>query len=397
MGKGVDFMEATGEKHQATWHGKAPTPDQADTALAALALSATQDTLLASFRKQVSWRPKKNSFPTLLSKTKITPGVPRLYKADEYTDCRSAYGKALLDIAKKNKDIVALTADLAGSVKTQYVKDAIPERHIECGVAEQHMVSCAGGMSLAGFTPFCSTFGVFMTSRAKDQARVNDINQANVKMVATHCGLSVGEDGPTHQAIDDMGSFAGFFHTMVIEPADPNQCDRMIRYAASHYGNFYIRMGRHKIPVLTRKNGQPFFGKDYQYIYGKCDVLRKGTDLTVVASGATVIEALRAVEDLANMHSVELVIATSPKQFDNTILTSIQKTKRVLTVEDHNTQSGFGAGLARELQSKGIAVEAYAMLGVEDYQLSGTAAELYEAAGISTRNIKKKIQNMLKK
>ncbi len=292
---------------------------------------------------------------------------------------------------------MALTADLAGSVKTQYVKDEIPERHIECGVAEQHMVSCAGGMSLAGFTPFCSTFGAFMTSRAKDQARVNDINHANVKMVATHCGLSVGEDGPTHQAIDDMGSLAGFFNTLVFEPADPNQCDRMIRYAASHYGNFYVRMGRHKIPVLTKKNGQPFFSKDYQYTYGKCDVLRKGTDLTVVASGATVIEALRAVEILDAAHAVELIIATSPKQFDTTLFKSIKKTGRVLTVEDHNTLSGFGAGLARALQLKGITVDRFDMLGVKEYQLSGTAADLYDAAGISSRHIKRKIQSMLKK
>ena len=138
------------------------------------------------------------------------------------------------------------------------MKKEFPERHIECGIAEQHMMSASGGLSLLGLVPFCSTFGAFMTSRAKDQARVNDINETNVKMVATHCGLSVGEDGPTHQVIDDISSFAGFFHTKIFEPADPNQCDRMIRAVAAMNGNVYVRMGRAKIPVITKEDGTAF-------------------------------------------------------------------------------------------------------------------------------------------
>jgi transketolase len=395
MGKGIDFMETTGEAHQATWHGKAPKPEQADEALAKLTLNETQKTQLDNFRKQTSWKPQKNEFPTIGSEVKINTATPRVYPADKLTDCRTAYGKALLDLAKENKQVLALTADLAGSVKTQYVKDELPEQHIECGVAEQQMVSCSGGLSLSGYIPFCSTFGAFMSSRAKDQARVNDINSANVKMVSTHCGLSVGEDGPTHQAIDDMGSFLGFFNTMVIEPADPNQCDRIIRYVASHYGNCYVRMGRHKIPALTKEDGSLFFDETYQYRYGRCDVLRTGTDLTIIASGATVIEALRAIEALGDAHSIELVIATSPKQFDNTVFDSIKKTGRVLTVEDHNTRSGMGAGLARELLLKNIKVDTFKMLGVEEYQLSGTSKALYEAAGIDATGIKKVCQKIL--
>ena len=395
MGKGVDFMEKTGKKYQATWHGKAPKPDQADEALEQLTLDTKQEAIIKKFHGKIKWKPKKNAFPEIGSKVKIKTGSPILYTADELTDCRSAYGKALLDLAKRNKHVVAMTADLAGSVKTQYVKDALPKQHIDVGVAEQHMVSCAGGLSLSGFVPFCSTFGAFMTSRAKDQARVNDINHANVKMVATHCGLSVGEDGPTHQAIDDMGSFMGFFNTMVIEPADPNHCDRIIRYAAGHYGNCYVRMGRHKVPVLTKENGQPFFGKDYKYEYGKCDVLRKGSKITVVASGATVAEALEAVSKLRK-ETVELVIASSPKQFDNTVFKSIKKTKHVITVEDHNTRSGMGAMLARELQLKGIAPKSFKMLGVKEYQLSGTAKDLYKAGKIDARAIHKAIQSTLK-
>lgn len=396
MGKGVAFMEQEGKQHKATWHGKTAKQEQIDPELAKHELCAEEKTLLAEFQKTITWKPKKNDFPKLLSKTDIKTGTPRIYSTEELTDCRSAYGKALLDLAELNKNVVALTADLAGSVKTSYVKETYPDRHIEVGIAEQHMVSCAGGMSLDGFVPFCSTFGAFMTSRAKDQARVNDINHTNVKMVATHCGLSVGEDGPTHQAIDDMGSMLGFFNTMQIEPADPNQCDRMIRYVASHYGNFYVRMGRHKFPVLTKEDGTIFFDKKYKYTYGTCDLLRTGTDLTIVASGATAYEALEAWKLLDGQNKkIEIVIASSIKQFDETLFDSIKKTKNVLTVEDHNVHSGLGNQLAAALMKKGITVDIFEILGVEEYQLSGTSSDLYEAAGISAKRIAEKVKNML--
>ncbi|PIR74330.1 MAG: transketolase [Candidatus Magasanikbacteria bacterium CG10_big_fil_rev_8_21_14_0_10_47_10] len=394
MGKGVDFMEKTGKAHQADWHGKAPKADQAKAMLETLNPTAEEKKLITQYRKKITWQPKKPSFPKLGSKMSVKTGIPRLYEADQLTDCRSAYGMALLDLAKTNTNVVALTADLADSVKTSYVKEEIPKRHIECGIAEQQMVSCSGGLSLSGMIPFCSTFGAFMTSRAKDQARVNDINEANVKMVATHCGLSVGEDGPTHQAIDDMGSMLGLFNTMVIEPADPNHCDRIIRHIASHYGNFYVRMGRHKIPVLTDKNGAPFYDQDYVYEYGKCDLLRKGSSITLATSGAVANEALKVVDGMKK-GTAELVIVSSPKKFDATLWTSIKKTGRVLVVEDHNTMSGMGAMIARELELTNICPNAFHMLGVEQYQLSGTAPDLYHAVGIDADGIEKAVKKML--
>jgi len=385
MGKGVDFMEKTGRAREATWHGKTATQEQIQPALdGELALSEDQKLEIRNFvEKLVTWHPEKPSFPELLSKTKIDAGKPRVYEAGEVGDCRGAYGKALLDLAEANEDVVALTADLAGSVKTDGIQKAFPNRHIDVGVAEQQMVSMSGGMSLSGFVPFCSTFGAFMTSRAKDQARVNDINMANVKMVATHCGLSVGEDGPTHQAIDDSGSFLGFFNTMLLEPADPNQCDRMIRYVASHYGNFYVRMGRHKIPVLTKQNGSVLFDADYEYYYGRCDVLRTGKDVTIAAMGGTVAEALSAWSTLKEKGiSAEVVIVSSIKQFDTPLFTSLKKTKKLVTVEDHNTHSGLASQLAKALQEKKIVLDACTDLGVKEYQLSGKWDELYAAAGI---------------
>jgi len=399
MGKGVEFMEATGRAHEATWHGKTATQEQIQPALdGELSLSEEQKAEIRNFvEKHVSWKPEKPAFPELLSKTNINAGTPRVYEAGEVGDCRGAYGKALLDLAEANEDVVALTADLAGSVKTDGVKEHIPERHIEVGVAEQQMVSMSGGMSLSGFTPFCSTFGAFMTSRAKDQARVNDINMANVKMVATHCGLSVGEDGPTHQAIDDSGSVLGFFNTMQLEPADPNQCDRMIRFIASHYGNFYVRMGRHKVPVLTKEDGSVLFDVDYEYYYGRCDVLRSGSDVTIAAMGGTVAEALAAWEVLKEKGvSAEVVIVSSIKEFDEPLFVSLVKTKKLVTVEDHNTHSGLASQLAKALQDKDIVLDASVILGVDAYQLSGKWNELYAAAGIDRGAIVEAVEKLAK-
>lgn len=403
MGKGIDFMEKEGLAHKATWHGNAPKPKDADRVLASEALTLTKEerALADSIHPLIRWKPEAPQFPENLSPLMgrggkpIETGMPRVYGAEESIDCRTAYGKALLDLAELNPEIVALTADLRASVMTKFVYEKFPERHVDVGIAEQHMVSCSGGMSLVGLVPFCSTFGAFMTSRAKDQARVNDINRTNVKMVATHCGLSVGEDGPTHQAIDDMGSMLGLFNTMVIEPADPNQTDRIIRYAASHWGNFYVRMGRHKFPIILKEDGTPYYGADYNYKYGRCDVIRSGADVTVAASGAMVSEVLKAMEILktkGSKISVEVVAVSSIKQFDETLMGSIQKTRRVVTIEDHNTRSGLGSQLARELTLREIKVEAFKMMGVEEYQLSGKWDELYTAAGLSPEAIAKAIE-----
>ena len=398
MGKGVDFMEKEGHARKATWHGKAASKEQTTEALKEMLLDDEQEKLVTRMRKRTKWKPGKPVFPKSLSKTKIKTGRAKLYPADELTDCRTAYGKALLDLAKLNKNVVALTADVGGSVKTTYVKKEFPERHIECGIAEQQMVSASGGLSLNGMVPFCSTFGAFMTSRAKDQARVNDINETNVKMVATHCGLSVGEDGPTHQAIDDLGSMLGLLNTMVIEPADPNHCDRIIRYIAGRWGNFYVRMGRHKIPVLTKANRKPFYDARYTYVYGKCDLLRKGTDLTIVTAGATAIEALGAHETLKKQGiSAEIIITSSIKQFDTTLTKSIKKTGKVLVVQDHCIQSGLGNQVASLLTQQGITVEKFENLGVEEYQLSGTSADLYKEVGIDSTGIARTAKNMIKK
>ncbi len=387
MGKGIPMMEAAGRNDKADWHGKAPKPDQIDEqlSLSELTLSDEEAAVLNDFRANRNFHPDTHHWHDNLKKTEVNPGTPNLYTAEEMTDCRSAYGKALLSLAQANKKVLAGTADLGGSVMTKFVKAELPDQHLEFGICEQNMVSVGGGLSVNGYTPFVSTFGAFMSSRAKDQARVNDINGTNVKMVSTHCGLSVGEDGPTHQAIDDMGSFLGMFNTHVCEPADPNHCDRIIRYAGSHYGNFYVRMGRHKIPVLTKADGSILFDEKYEYYYGKTDLLREGSDVTIVASGPMVIEALNAVK--GSEADAEILIASSPKQFDDGLKASLEKTKNVIVVEDHNRKNGYASQVALYAAENGIALDSFKSIAVEEYQLSGKPAELYDSANIGEKAI----------
>jgi len=392
MGQGVEFMAETGRNHQSSWHGKAPKPEQAEPALEDIAMTDEELEILKSGLAALPKNIKTPEEPEFEVECGIDVGEPTLYDANTFTDCRSAYGNALLDLAKRNKKVLAMTADVAGSVKTNGVKAERPDQHIECGIAEQHMVSLAGGLSLRDFVPFCSTFGAFMTSRAKDQARVNDINECNTKMVATHCGLSVGEDGPTHQAIDDISSFLGFMHTNIYEPADPNQCDRIIRYVANHYGNVYVRMGRSKLPIITKEDGSPFYDANYKFKPGKADILREGSRATIVAAGPMVERALKAAEELGG--DIEVIAVSSFHPFDHgTVMDSIRKTGKIVSVHDHHVATGLSMLVNKTIADSGLSPK-HTSLGVDHYQLSGTSDELYELAGLGVGHIVKAIESM---
>lgn len=396
MGKGVEFMESQGRQHKATWHGKAPTAELALKALAEIQNSVEEQKELKKFIKNLKFKAHKIIPAKTLSKIKgFQSGTPHNYQVEDFTDCRSAYGQALADLALLNPNIVALTADLAGSVKTNKLQKALPSKHIECGICEQHMISLAGGLSRADMVAFASTFGVFMTSRAKDQARVNDINHTNVKMVATHCGLSVGEDGPTHQGIDDVNSFLGHINTEILEPADPNQSDRITRFIAGHYGNFYLRMGRHKFPVILDEKGQPFFAEKYKFKFGKSDLIRSGKKLTVIATGPCVHEACKAVDALKQNSSVDLFALSSLKHIDTKILNSLKKTQKLIVVSDHLVNTGVFAVIATTILNKSIRLKYYENLGVSRYHRSAKQKYLYKQAGIDAENILKKIKKII--
>lgn len=397
MGKGVDFMEKDSLENTYNWHGVAPNKEQSKKALDQLSLSESEKELLEQFRKtQIRWKPDA-PYHNEKKPLQVQTGKPHILTADVVTDCRSAYGNALNDLASLNPSIVALTADLGGSVKTDSMKKSAPQRVFDVGVAEQHLVSCSGAFSLSEFVPFCSTFGAFMTSRAKDQARVNDINRTNVKMVATHCGLSVGEDGPTHQAIDDLGSFSGFFHTTLLEPADPNHCDHLIRFAAKTFGNFYVRMGRSKIPILTKSDGSPYYDEQFVFHLGSYDHLREGSHLSIFASGPMVNFALQVEAKLLPQYTCDIIVMNSLSHPDETLIRkSIQKTGKVLVLEDHNPHNGYAAMMSRILVNHRLH-PLFASLGVSEYQLSGKAEELYDIAHLGVAAIEEKALAMLQK
>ncbi len=393
MGQGVSFMEETGRNKQATWHGKSPSKAETEALYSGeLMLSADEQKLIEDFLKE---HPSQIKTPETIEAGKdcgINTGTPTVYGPQDVTDCRSAYGNALANLAELNPQILGMTADLEDSVKTGMMKKVAPERHIECGIAEQHMVSLAGGLSLNNFVPFCSTFGAFMSSRAKDQARVNDINEANVKMVATHCGLSVGEDGPTHQAIDDIGSFMGFFHTNILEPADPNQCDRIIRFISNYNGNFYVRMGRAKLSTICKEDGTAFFGADYKFQLGKADIIRTGGDVTIVASGPMVERAVKVADKLKGEFAVEVIAVSSFKPFDEeTIVASAKKTGFVISIEDHNIHTGLASLVLKTLGKHNLPAKFHG-LGVNEYQLSGPADDLYNKTGLTAEAMEKIIR-----
>lgn len=396
MGKGVTFMEPDGLAKKSTWHGIAPKPEVAQKELAGpLKLTDEEQATVEGFKEMVKWQPPAPEHIEPLSPMKdVKTGTLIIQPAGTKTDCRGAYGKALLDLAKLNPSIMASTADLGGSVKTNVMEKEFPERVLEVGIAEQHMVSMGGGLSLHGHIPFVSTFGAFMTSRAKDQARINDINRTNVKMVATHCGLSVGEDGPTHQAIDDMGSMLGFFNTFVLEPSDANHTDHIIRYIASHYGNFYVRMGRHKFEVILKEDGTPFYDENYKFEYGKADLLREGIDVTVVAGGSMVSIAVEVAGKLKGDKSVEVIAVSSLKDIDlDTLILSLKKTGKLITVEDHNPYSGLASQVNSVVAQEGLSV-VINNLAVREYQLSGNSYELYDTADIGATDLENACKNI---
>lgn len=393
MGKGIEEMERDGVALKSDWHGIPPTLEQAEVMLARLNVSLEENQILEAFRKERNFHPSKEVFGEDLKKMNdVNTGKHFSYAAGESVAPRTAYGKAVLDLAQHNKKLYVSTADVSKSVCTNLVEKELPEQFIEFGIAEQNMMTINGAMSLEGLIPFCSVYGAFMTSRAKDQARVNDINHCNVKMVSTHCGLSVGEDGPTHQAIDDMGSMMGLFFTHVLEPADANHCDHMIRYVASHYGNFYVRMGRHNLPILTKEDGSILYDANYQYQCGKCDVLRLGNKVTIVVSGSLVSEALKAREKSGV--DAEIIIVSSPKQFDATLEKSLKKTKKVIVVEDHNPFSGYTTAVNLWAREKGIELDFFKSLAVTEYQLSGKSAQLYHNSGVDSDAIEKVLKNL---
>jgi transketolase len=303
---------------------------------------------------------------------------------------RDAYGKALVSLGAENPDIVALDADLSKSTKTAEFAKHYPERFFNMGVAEQNLMGTAAGLAAAGKIPFASTFAIFATGRAFEQIR-NSIAypKLNVKIAATHAGITVGEDGGSHQAVEDVAVMRSVPNMTVLVPADGVETRQVIKAAARYKGPVYIRMGRLDVPLL--------FGEDYNFEIGKANILRDGSDAAIMANGIMVALALEAAEELlASGIKVSVVNVASVKPLDAaTIIQVAQETKAVVSAEEHNIIGGLGSAIAEVLAEN--APTPMVRVGILDtFGESGRPQELMEKYGLTKVSLIEAVHKVLK-
>lgn len=304
---------------------------------------------------------------------------------------RDSYGNTLVELGKEHDDIIVLDADLAGATKTGVFQKAFPERHWNCGIAEANMTGIAAGLAACGKVPFISSFAMFATGRNYEQIR-NSIGypHLNVKIGASHAGISVGEDGATHQCLEDLALMREIPGMVVINPSDDIEAKAAVRAAYEHVGPVYLRFGRLAVPVINEK-------EDYKFELGKGIVLKEGTDVTIFATGLEVAEAIEATKMLeADGISVELVNIHTIKPIDEElVVASATKTGKVVTVEEHFITGGLGSAVCEVLSEK--APTKVLRIGVEDcFGESGPALELIKKYGLDAEGIYKKVKAFVK-
>ena len=303
---------------------------------------------------------------------------------------RESYGNALKELAEEFPDLVVLDADLAAATKTGIFKKAYPDRHIDCGIAESNMMGVAAGLSLTGKIPFCSSFAMFAAGRAFEQVR-NSIGypHLNVKIGATHAGITVGEDGASHQCNEDIALMRTIPVMVVMCPADDVEAKAAVRAALEHEGPVYIRFGRAAVPVI---NDRP----DYKFEIGKGTVLREGKDVTIVATGICVDSALGAAEKLAAEGiSAEVINICTIKPLDeDLIVASAKKTGKVVTVEEHSVIGGLGSAVCDTLCAK--CPTPVRKIGMQDvFGESGSAGELVKKYGLDADGVYKVVKEFV--
>ncbi len=296
-------------------------------------------------------------------------------------DTRSGFGAGLVEAGKANPEVVALCADLIGSLKMDAFKKEFPERFFQVGIAEANMIGLAAGLTIGGKVPFTGTFANFSTGRVYDQIRQSvAYSDKNVKICASHAGITLGEDGATHQILEDLGLMKMLPGMTVINPCDYNQTKAATIAIAKHHGPVYLRFGRPKVPI--------FIPEDQEFIIGKALLLEEGTDVSIFATGHLVWPALQAAEQLkAQGISAEVINIHTIKPLDEeAILKSVAKTKCVVTAEEHNYLGGLGESIAGVLARNLPAPIEY--VAVKDsFGESGTPEQLMEKYGLDDKHI----------
>ena len=294
---------------------------------------------------------------------------------------RDSYGAALVELGATCEDLVVLDADLAGATKTGVFQKAYPNRHYDFGIAEANMICAAAGMSTAGLVPFASSFAMFAAGRAFEQVR-NSIGypHLNVKIGATHGGISVGEDGASHQCCEDFALMRSIPGMTVICPADDVEAKAAVKAAYEHKGPVYLRFGRLAVPV--------FHTEDYQFQIGKGEVVKDGTDVAIIANGLLVYEAITAAEELqaAGINAMVINMATIKPLDEELVLAAAKKCGKIITCEEHSVIGGLGEAVCSLLSEKKPTV--VRRIGVNDeFGHSGPAKELLKQFGLSSEHI----------
>lgn len=313
------------------------------------------------------------------------------YTYTEKQDTRSGFGAGLLEVGRKNKEVVALCADLVGSLKmADFIKE-FPERFYQIGIAEANMMGIAAGMTIGGKIPYTGTFANFSTGRVYDQIRQSiAYSNKNVKICASHAGLTLGEDGATHQILEDIGLMKMLPGMTVINPCDYNQTKAATIAIADHQGPVYLRFGRPKVPIFT--------APDQEFKIGKAWLVNEGADVSIFATGHLVWEAIQAGEQLAEMGiDAEIINIHTIKPLDEeAILKSVAKTGCAVSAEEHNRLGGLGDSIAQVLlKHKPVPMEWVAVN--DSFGESGTPEELMQKHGLDAKHIVKAVQQVLER
>ncbi|MFC1864908.1 transketolase family protein [Chloroflexota bacterium] len=304
---------------------------------------------------------------------------------------REAYGKTLVELGRENPDIIVLDADLSQSTMTQFFAAEFPDHFFDCGVAEQNMVGIAAGLAASGKIPFASTFAVFVPGRCFDQVRMSIAQPGlNVKLVATHGGISVGEDGTSHQSIEDLSLICSLPGFTVIVPADAIEAAQAVKVAAANYGPFYIRLCRHKVPLV--------YSDDYCFNLGKAVIMRQGGDATVIAIGIMVASALEAADNLKR-EGIDCCVLNMPtlKPIDEAaVVKAAVDTGAIVTAEEHLEHGGLGSIVAQVVgRHQPVPLE---FVAVKDtYAKSGKPDELLQRYGLAAKDIEQAVHAVVKR
>jgi transketolase len=309
----------------------------------------------------------------------------------EPVSVREAYGKALLELGMENHDVVVLDSDLSRSTMTAFFAREFPERFFECGIAEQNMIGIAAGMAASGKIPFASTFAVFVPGRCFDQVRMSIAQPGlNVKLVTTHGGLSVGEDGTSHQSIEDLSLICSLPGFTVIVPADAIETTEAVKAAAATLGPFYIRLCRPKLPLV--------YGEDYQFKLGKAVAMRQGGDATIIAIGLMVRAALEAARELERegIYCRVLNMPTLKPIDEAAIVKAAAETGAIVTAEEHLEHGGLGSIVAQVVaKNRPVPME---FIAIKDtYAKSGKPSELLERYGLTEKDIALAVKSAIRR